>query len=164
MVSPLSQVPFALTQSTKLYSGDIFREGWVLMAAHSLYCFAIMGKRTFTTLFKQLTIIFQPLTTWTAAPATGTGSVEAGLVEEPHLSPSPPCVTPAYTTHAPFPTSMMCLDTETFMQQCSSPNPCGYWWCNGVSLLCVSHASVPLVRRVERGNSWCFLPLLRQIL
>lgn len=84
------------------------------MAAHSLYSFAIMGKRTFTTLFKQLTIIFQPLTTWTAAPATGTGSVEAGLVEESHLSPSPPCVTPAYTTHAPFPTSMMCLDTETF--------------------------------------------------
>lgn len=113
MVSPLSQVPFGLTHSPKLYSGGIFREGWVLVIAASLYSFAIMGERSFIALFKQLTITFLCLIWWQQHQPHGTGSVEAGSVEEAHLPPSPSYLTPACITHAPFPTSTMCLDTES---------------------------------------------------
>lgn len=60
----LPQVPLgSLTHSPMLQSGVIFREGWALMAAASLHNFAIMGEKSFTTLFKPLTVMFQSLTT-----------------------------------------------------------------------------------------------------
>lgn len=60
----LPQVPLGnLTHSPMLQSGVIFREGWALMAAASLHNFAIMGEKSFTTLFKPLTVMFQSLTT-----------------------------------------------------------------------------------------------------
>lgn len=67
-----------------------------------------MGKRIFITLFKQLTVVFQSLIFGQQHQPHGTGSVE-----EAQLSPSPSYLTPAYITHAPFPTSTMCLDRDS---------------------------------------------------
>lgn len=119
-----------------------------------------MGKRTFKTLFKQLTVIFQSLTCWQQHQPQGTGSVEAGSVEEAHPSPSPSHLTPYNTCPFPYLHDVHGHRDNPLCKHVPLQIPVGT---DGAMVChsCVPHASVPSVRRVERGNSRYFLPLLR---